>query len=102
MQINKPVANTDQHAADEISERDGEQISEKETAPVKPFRCDLECACGKNAGRDIEHIGNAVFISAQYENGDGKIKPDYLSHCGGCADRDPYGNAYENITENAP
>ena len=105
--VHRPHENT---TADNISNRDGNQVVNKEVSPRKngriyPFshcrrRID-RVSCGKNPRRNVVHIGNTMLEAAYNKQKDGKVYRCKLFRYGAAAGGNPNGNANQEVTEYA-
>ena len=98
--VEEPVACADDsHAAHEVSEGDGNEVFENEVYPCKPFCGKTIFRLNEKTGRDIEHVGNAVFEPAEYKNHDRRVERGDLAgntlgaHC------HPHGDTDEDVAQ---
>ena len=105
--VHRPHENA---SADNISNRDGDQVVNKEIPPCKDgcinaFRCRCRrinrVPCGKNPCRNIVHIGNTMLKTAHDKQEDGKLYRCKLFRYGAAAGGNPNGNANQKVTEYA-
>lgn len=100
MQVAEPVATAcNPHAAHQISQRDGQEVVEKEASPPQPRGGDTVFSGDQNGGGNVKHVRHTVFKSAEDKQGDGQVKACNFSRSGLGPQGHPDGDADEDIAQ---